>query len=72
MFGKNFEIFRDFLSEHGMAKLAHQFLLASGKLTGRPTHAGTFRAPLKLTDADGSSATVVVTLVVKPRPHAAR
>jgi len=47
-------------------------LLASGKLTGRPTHAGTFRAPLKLTDADGSSATVVVTLVVKPRPHAAR
>jgi hypothetical protein len=29
---KNFEIFRDFLGEHGMATLSHQFLLASGKL----------------------------------------
>ena len=47
-------------------------LLASGRLTGRPKHAGTFTVPLKLTDADGSSAGVVVTLVVKPRRHAAR
>lgn len=29
---KNFEIFHDFLNEHGMAGLARQFLLASGKL----------------------------------------
>jgi len=29
---KNFEIFRDFLNEGGMGGLAHQFLLASGKL----------------------------------------
>jgi len=29
---KNFEIFRDFLTEHGMGKLADSFLLASGKL----------------------------------------
>ena len=29
---KNFEIFRDFLNEHGMGGLAKQFLLASGKL----------------------------------------
>jgi hypothetical protein len=29
---KNFEIFRDFLGEHGMAGLSKQFLLASGKL----------------------------------------
>jgi hypothetical protein len=42
-------------------------LLASGKLTGRATHAGRFTLPLKLSDADGSSASVVVTLVVKPR-----
>src|SRR5262249_10524243 len=41
-------------------------LLASGKLTGRATHAGTFTVPLKLSDADGSTAAVVVTLVVKP------
>jgi hypothetical protein len=42
-------------------------LLASGKLTGRATHAGTFTVPLKLSDANGSSAAVIVTLVVKPR-----
>ena len=47
-------------------------LLAGGELTGKPRHAGTFTVPLKLTDADGSSAGVVVTLVVKPRPHAPR
>src|ERR1039458_7101624 len=29
---KNFEIFRDFLEEHGMGALAKPFLLASGKL----------------------------------------
>ncbi len=29
---KNFEIFRDELNEHGMGKLAHDFLMASGKL----------------------------------------
>lgn len=29
---KNFEIFRDFLDEHGMKSLAHDFLMASGKL----------------------------------------
>ncbi len=29
---KNFEIFRDFLDEHGMKNLAHDFLMASGKL----------------------------------------
>jgi hypothetical protein len=42
-------------------------LLANGSLVGRPRHAGTFAVPLKLTDADGSSAGVQVTLVVKPR-----
>jgi hypothetical protein len=47
-------------------------LLANGRLVGRPRHAGTFTVPLKLTDADGSSTGVVVTLVVKPRRHAAR
>ena len=41
-------------------------LLANGSLVGRPTHAGTFDVPLKLTDADGSTAGVQVTLVVKP------
>ena len=29
---KNFEIFQDFLDEHGMKNLAHDFLMASGKL----------------------------------------
>ncbi|MEO8414954.1 MAG: sugar-binding domain-containing protein [Ginsengibacter sp.] len=29
---KNFEIFRDLLDEHGMKNLAHDFLMASGKL----------------------------------------
>jgi len=29
---KNFEIFRDFLDEHGMKGLGHDFLMASGKL----------------------------------------
>ena len=29
---KNFEIFRDFLNQHHLGGLAHQFLLASGKL----------------------------------------
>lgn len=29
---KNFEIFRDFLDDHGMKSLAHDFLMASGKL----------------------------------------
>jgi hypothetical protein len=29
---RNFEIFRDFLNEHGLGSLAKQFLLASGKL----------------------------------------
>jgi hypothetical protein len=42
-------------------------LLANGSLVGRPKHAGIFDVPLKLTDADGSTAGVRVTLVVKPR-----
>jgi hypothetical protein len=42
-------------------------LLANGSLVGRPKHVGTFAVPLKLTDADGSSAGVQVTLVIKPR-----
>jgi hypothetical protein len=29
---RNFEIFRDFLADHGLEVLAHEFLLASGKL----------------------------------------
>ncbi|MBC7417777.1 MAG: beta-galactosidase, partial [Pedobacter sp.] len=29
---KNFEIFQDFVNEHGMKDLAHDFLMASGKL----------------------------------------
>jgi hypothetical protein len=52
---------------NGALRRAGIHLLATGKLTGRPRHAGTYTVPLKLSDADGSSAAVVVTLVVKPR-----
>jgi len=52
---------------NGTLRRAGLHLLANGKLTGRPKHSGTFTVPLKLSDAEGSSATVLVTLVVKPR-----
>jgi hypothetical protein len=52
---------------NGTLRRAGLHLSAGGTLTGRPKHAGRFTVPLKLSDADGSSTAVVVTLVVKPR-----
>ncbi len=40
-------------------------LLSNGEVTGRPTHAGTLAVPLAVTDATGSTASVVVNLAVR-------
>jgi hypothetical protein len=41
-------------------------LLAGGELRGTPTRTGTFRLPLQVTDAGGSTKTVTVVLVIRP------
>jgi hypothetical protein len=47
-------------------------LLADGELTGRPAHAKTFAVPLEVTDANGATATITVTLRVKRAARGAR
>ena len=49
---------------------ARLHLLAGGELTGRPTHASKLVVPLQVTDANGSTATLTVTVTVKPSRHA--
>ncbi len=46
-------------------------LLARGELKGRPRHAKRFALPLVVTDAGGSTATITVTLTVRPDGRAA-
>lgn len=47
-------------------------LLANGELAGRPAHAKTFAVPLEVTDANGETATITVTLKIKRAGHVAR
>lgn len=41
-------------------------LSADGELTGTPTQAGTFEVPVKVTDANGDTATATLQIVIAP------